>query len=174
MVKTGIPFMLNDRTGSLSGSEFVDLYDRIYLRVCCTHRDSNGASEYGMYNMLARHHEIPVATFQYGAGGALGNITFISSEGSMRTQAMAAFLVEVGGPRHRKFTASDGREYSWSWRTSTQEDLEWSCVNANGHTVAWYAVSSGHMFGVEEPYPHLAIDFLATLMIMRHIAARNT
>lgn len=97
MVKTGIPFMLNDRTGSLSGSEFVDLYDRIYLRVCCTHRDSNGASEYGMYNMLARHHEIPVATFQYGAGGALGNITFISSEGSMRTQAMAAFLVEVGG-----------------------------------------------------------------------------
>jgi hypothetical protein len=80
-------------------------------------------------------------------------------------------------PRHRKFTASDGREYSWSWRTSTQEDLEWSvsitctssserclnslgdlqCVNANGHTVAWYAVSSGHMFGVEEPYPHLAI-----------------
>ncbi|KAH9993526.1 hypothetical protein BJV77DRAFT_961784 [Russula vinacea] len=126
MVKTGIPFMLNDRTGSLSGSEFVDLYDRIYLRVCCTHRDPNGASHYGMYNMLARHHEIPVVTFEYGAGGALGNITFISSEGSMRTQAMAAFLVEVGGPRHRKFTASDGREYSWSWRTSTQEDLEWS------------------------------------------------
>ena len=97
MVKTGIPFMLNDRTGSLSGSEFVDLYDRIYLRVCCTHRDPNGASHYGMYNMLARHHEIPVVTFEYGAGGALGNITFISSEGSMRTQAMAAFLVEVGG-----------------------------------------------------------------------------
>lgn len=89
--------MLNDRTGSLSGSEFVDLYDRIYLRVCCTHRDPNGASHYGMYNMLARHHEIPVVTFEYGAGGALGNITFISSEGSMRTQAMAAFLVEVGG-----------------------------------------------------------------------------
>ncbi len=31
------------------------------------------------------------------------------------------------------------------------------CVNASGHTVAWYAVSSGRMFGVEEPYPHLAV-----------------
>lgn len=41
------------------------------------------------------------------------------------------------------------------------------CVNASGDTVAWYAVpsgdsgdsaaASGHMFGVEEPYPHLAV-----------------
>jgi hypothetical protein len=31
------------------------------------------------------------------------------------------------------------------------------CVNASGQTVAWYAVSSGRMFGVEEPYPHLAV-----------------
>jgi hypothetical protein len=32
------------------------------------------------------------------------------------------------------------------------------CVNASGHTVAWYANSSvGRMFGVEEPYPHLAV-----------------
>ena len=70
------------------------------------------------------------------------------------------------------------------------------CVNASGVTVAWYAVSSsGRMFGVEEPYPHLVVgktllccitikglcqlmammtEFLTTLMIMRHIAARNT
>jgi hypothetical protein len=32
------------------------------------------------------------------------------------------------------------------------------CVNASGLTVAWYAVSSsGCMFGVEEPYPHLVV-----------------
>ena len=32
------------------------------------------------------------------------------------------------------------------------------CVNASGLTVAWYAVSSsGRMFGVEEPYPHLVV-----------------
>ena len=40
------------------------------------------------------------------------------------------------------------------------------CVNASGITVAWYVLkipgeqyanSSGCMFGVEEPYPHLAV-----------------
>jgi hypothetical protein len=29
-------------------------------------------------------------------------------------------------PRHRKFIASDGQEYCWSWRTNTRENLEWS------------------------------------------------
>ena len=69
------------------------------------------------------------------------------------------------------------------------------CVDASGHSVAWYLVSSsGRMFGVEEPYPHLAVgktmlcyktlndcgqlmammtEFLTTLMIMRHIAAHD-
>ncbi|KAI0279949.1 hypothetical protein BGY98DRAFT_915279 [Russula aff. rugulosa BPL654] len=173
MVKTGIPFMLHDNTGSLLASNFVDLYDRMILRVACRRRDPDGAAVYEVYNMLSIHHDIPVAFLEYGAAGALGDISLIGPGGSLRTQTMATFLVEVGGPRHRKFIASDGHEYSWSWRTSTEEDLEWSCVNASGNTVAWYAVSSGRMFGVEEPYPHLAVEFLTTLMIMRHIAAHN-
>jgi hypothetical protein len=97
MLKIGIPFMLNDRTGSLSGSLFADLYDRLCLKVRCTHRDSDGASEYAVYNMLSRHTEIPVAMFQYGAGGALGSITTIDSSASFRTHTIATFLVEVGG-----------------------------------------------------------------------------
>ncbi|KAN0109767.1 hypothetical protein V8E52_009014 [Russula decolorans] len=174
MVKTGIPFMLHDSTGSLLESNFIELYDRMNLRVSCLSRDPNGAALYEVYNMLSRYHNIPVAVFEYGAAGALGNISLTGPGGSLRTQTMAAFLVEVGGPHHRKFIASDGHEYSWSWRTSTDEDLEWSCVNASGLTVAWYAVSSsGRMFGVEEPHPHLVVEFLTTLMIMRHIAARN-
>ncbi|KAI9508596.1 hypothetical protein F5148DRAFT_979547 [Russula earlei] len=188
MVKTGLPFMLEDKSGSLSGSDFVDLYDRMFLRVRCT-RGPDGASRYRVYDMFAWH-DIPVATLEYGAAGTLGNITIIGPGALSRTQPMAAFLVEVGGARHRKFIASDGQEYSWSWRTNTHEDLEWSCTNANGHTVAWYVLkipgeqyedSSGCMFGVEEPYPHLAtgqlmsemVDFLATLLIMRHIATRE-
>jgi len=174
--------MLEDRSGSLSGSEFVDLYDRMYLRVRCTRRDADGASSYGVYNIFSTLPDIPVVTLEYGAAGALGNVTTIGHGGSPRTQTMAAFLVEIGGPRHRKFVASDGQEYSWSWRTNTRENLEWSCVNASGQTVAWYVLripgeqyanSSGCMLGVEEPYPHLAVDFLATLLIMRHIAART-
>ncbi|KAH9973945.1 hypothetical protein BJV74DRAFT_782611 [Russula compacta] len=196
MVKTGIPFMLEDRSGSLSGSEFVDLYDRMHLRLRCTRRDPDGASQYGVYNMFSWH-DIPVATLEYGAAGALGSITTIgpggSSEGTpqprtapfvlfARTRSCNVSTSTNGSPRHRKFTASDGQEYAWSWRTNTREDLEWSCVNASGITVAWYVLkipgeqyahSSGCMFGVEEPYPHLAVDFLATLLIMRHIAARN-
>jgi len=181
--------MLEDRSGSLSGSNFVDLYNRMALQLRCTRRDPDGASQYKVYDIsligmpLVTVMDPPEVTLEYGAAGALGNITIIKPGGSSRTQTMASFLVEVGGStRHRKFIASDGQEYSWSWRTNTRENLEWSCVNASGHTVAWYALkipgeqyanSSGCMFGVEEPYPHLAIDFLATLLIMRHIAERN-
>jgi hypothetical protein len=156
MVKTGIPFMLHDSTGSLLGSDFVDLYDRMNLRVSCRRRDPDGAALYEVYNMLSMHRDIPIAVFEYGTAGALGNISLIGPGGSLRRQTMTAFLVEVGGyanaissfsphpprapfaykcscrisekhrPRHRKFIASDGHEYSWSWRTSTEEDLEWS------------------------------------------------
>jgi len=174
MVNTGVPFMLHDRTGSLSGSSFNDVHDRISLHVRCTHRDPDGTSRYGVYDVRVSF-DIPVATFDYGAGGTLGNITTFGSGNSLRTQAIDAFLVEVGGPRHRRFTAPDGHKYSWSWRTSDDRELEWSCVNASGQNVAWYAISSesGRFFGVEESYSYLVVDLLATLMIMRHIVAQN-
>ena len=97
MVKTGIPFMLHDNTGSLLASNFVDLYDRMILRVACRRRDPDGAAVYEVYNMLSIHHDIPVAFFEYGAAGALGDISLIGPGGSLRTQTMATFLVEVGG-----------------------------------------------------------------------------
>jgi hypothetical protein len=155
MVKTGIPFMLHDTTFSPSESSFVDLYDRMNLHVYCRRRDPDGAVLYEVNNMLSKYFDIPVAVFEYGAGGALGNISLMGPGGSLQTQTVAAFLVEVGGyaigsfpphpfrsfclqalmpcsakhrpcARHRKFIASDGHEYIWSWRTSTEEDLEWS------------------------------------------------
>ncbi|KAI0249634.1 hypothetical protein BJV78DRAFT_657752 [Lactifluus subvellereus] len=182
MARMGLPFMLEDRSGSLSGSEFVDLHDRMYLSLRCRRRDANGASQYEIYNMRSKQYNFPVATLEYGVGGALGSVTLIGPGGMPRTHTMGTFLAEVGGSRHRKFTASDGKEYSWSWRTNMRENLEWSCVGANGQTVAWYALkvpgehyanSSGCMLGVEEPYPHLAVELLATLLVMRHIAAHD-
>ena len=89
--------MLHDSTGSLLASNFFDLYDRIKLRVALRRRDPDGAALYEVYNMLLRYHDIPVAVFEYGAAGALGNISLIGPEGSLQTQTMAAFLVEVGG-----------------------------------------------------------------------------
>jgi hypothetical protein len=96
MVKTGIPFMLHDNTDSLLEPDFIDLYGRMNLHVSCMRRDPNGAALYEVYNMLLSH-DIPVAVFEYGTAGALGNISLIGPGGSLRTQTMAAFLVEVGG-----------------------------------------------------------------------------
>jgi hypothetical protein len=97
MVKTGIPFMLYESIGLQSGTGFVDLYDRMNYRVCCTRHDSNGAALYEVYSMLAGYINIPLAVLEYGAAGALGNISLMGPEGSYQTQTMAAFLVEVGG-----------------------------------------------------------------------------
>jgi hypothetical protein len=167
MVKTGIPFMLEDKTGSLSNSNFVDLYGRMSLLLRCTSRDTDGASQYSIYNLNLMRHDMPVATLEYGAAGALGDITTIGPGGSPQTQPMAAFLVEVGGyatslpssyslalntcahtarscfceksrsSRHRKFIASDGNEYSWIWRMNTDEGLEWSVSNSGTPDVSF-------------------------------------
>ncbi|KAI9437450.1 hypothetical protein H4582DRAFT_1815566 [Lactarius indigo] len=191
-----LPLMFPDRTGSVFGSEFSELYDRMYLCVCRTRRDSDGAAQYGIYNAPVTPFNSPVATLDYGPGGALGTVTCRRclscvphhaycqlcdcADASFFSAKSRAVLVPV----HRKFTASDEKEYIWGWRTNTQDSLEeWTCVNSNGETVAWYALgvpgevyetSSGCAFGVEEQYPHLAVEFLASLLIMRYIATLNT
>ncbi|KAI0266951.1 hypothetical protein BC834DRAFT_842685 [Gloeopeniophorella convolvens] len=184
MVKLGLPFMLEDKTGSLSNSDYKDLYDRMYLGVRCTRRESNGASQYAVFNYLPSEWSDPAVSLEYGVGGTPGAVTFMRAGRTPTTLAMGDYLMAVddNNPRHRKFVASDGQEYRWSWRTNTAENLEWSCVNVSGVAVAWYALkipgenyanSSGCMFGVEEPYPHLAVEFLVTFLIMRHIATHN-
>jgi hypothetical protein len=97
MVKTGIPFMLHDNSGPLSGANFVDLYGRMSLYVSCRRRDPDGAMLYEVHDMQFIDHDVPVAILEYGAGGALGNISFIGPDSLLRTHTMAAFLVEVGG-----------------------------------------------------------------------------
>lgn len=179
-----LPLMFSDRTGSPFSSEFTELYDRMSLCVRRTRRDRDGATQYAIYDFFVTPFEAPIATLDYGAGGALGTVTFIGSGSSARTHEMSSFLTVVGGPRHRKFTASDAKEYTWGWRTNTQDSLEeWTCVNSDGDSVAWYALcvpgevyesSSGCTFGVEELYSHLAVEFLATLLIMRYIATLDT
>jgi len=172
--------MFADATGSLFGSEFPELYDRMYLCVRPVRHDSDEdtTKHFGIFdNKFVQQYSAPVATLDYGAPGT---VTFNRPDGSARTHAMSSFLTEVGGTRRRKFTASDEKEYTWGWRTNPQDSLEeWTCVDSNGVTVAWYALgvpgevyesSSGRAFGVEELYKHLAVEFLATLLIMRYIS----
>ncbi|KAF8267651.1 hypothetical protein EI94DRAFT_1580453 [Lactarius quietus] len=179
-----LPLMFADRTGSIYGSEFAELYDRMYLCVRRTHRDSDGASQYGIYNAPVTPSNSPAAIVEFGLTDPIGTVTFNGPGGTVRTHAMSSYLTIVGGPRHRKFTASDGKEYTWGWRTNTEDSLEeWTCVNSNGETVAWYMLcvpgevyenSSGCAFGVDELNHHLAVEFLATLLIMRYIASLDT
>jgi len=91
--------MLEDMSGSLWGSNFVDLYNRMAFSLRCTRRNSNGASQHTIYDSspMPPVMVLSEATLEYGAAGALGNITIIKSGGSSRTHTMSSFLVEVGG-----------------------------------------------------------------------------
>jgi len=94
-----VPLIFADKTGSLFGSEFSDVYDRMYLCVSRTRRDTDGAAQYSIYNTSVAPSNTPVAALEYGAGGALGTVTFNlkGRGGRERTHAMSAFLTIVGG-----------------------------------------------------------------------------
>jgi hypothetical protein len=49
-------------------------------------------------------------------------------------------------------------------RAVSDQLADLQCVNASGQIVAWYAISSGRMFGVEEPYPHLVVGKICAVV----------
>jgi len=175
MIQYGMPFFLEDRTGDLGGSEYVDLYNRLRLTVRCTLRDSHRTA-YMVHD--ASTPATPIAFLDFGHGGALGSIKVGSGPGE--GVGMQEFLVKAGS-KTRKFVASDGQEYRWTHQAGG--DVEWTCVNTKGYHVASYSLkpadepqytgSSGCMLTVEESYPHIVGELLATLIIMRHIAKYN-
>ncbi|KAI0046002.1 hypothetical protein FA95DRAFT_73851 [Auriscalpium vulgare] len=182
MPTLGIPYFLEDKTGLLTGSDFLDVHDRMRLSVRCTMKDATRTA-YMVYDLMApktRNFLQPAATLDYGRNDALGTV-YIGVGGSGKP--MCQYLVRVspsGSSRCRKFIASDGHEYCWSWRT--RDDFEWTCINSSGYLVAHYNLkipeehyvgSSGCMLTVDESYPHLAVELLTTLLIMRHIADHN-
>jgi hypothetical protein len=91
-----LPLMFPDRTGSIYGSEFAELYDRMYLCVRRMRRDSDGTTQYGIYDNLMQSNS-PVATLEFSTGETIGTVTFNGPGGSVRTRAMSSFLTIVGG-----------------------------------------------------------------------------
>ena len=98
-----LPLMFPDRTGSIYGSEFSELYDRMYL---CVHRirrdsDGGGATQYGIFNTAVTPFNAPVATLEFVGVGTgdetIGTVTFSGPGGSTRTHTMSSFLTIVGG-----------------------------------------------------------------------------
>lgn len=119
----GIPILLEDRTGHLAGSDFVDIHDRLRLRLRCTAR----APTHTAYEIC----RLPTATSAFASSAVIG-LTFgpcdalgIITVGGWPAVPMDEYLGKVapsGSSRCRVFVASDGRKYRWTWRgTAGQE-----------------------------------------------------
>ncbi|KAG7098038.1 hypothetical protein E1B28_000014 [Marasmius oreades] len=173
MTNYGMPYFLEDKTGSLLGSEFVDIHDRLHF----VYRSTSHACSHATYMIFnTSSYTDPLMALTFGPRNALGTVSFPSHV----SYPMGTYLsrISTSSGRAWKFTASDGQEYFWRWRS--QPNQEWTCTNANGYMIAYYSLktpgepqyegSSGCSLTIEEAFPRLAVEMLGTLMILRHIA----
>ncbi|KAF7312955.1 hypothetical protein MKEN_00980100 [Mycena kentingensis (nom. inval.)] len=192
MALYGMPYILEDTTGTLAGSEFIDIHDRMHLTLRCTSHDrrqrvfvlDNGdrpACAYAPDSSLGLSRR-PLLSMQFGSDGSLGTITFQNSNVPI---SMRRYLVHTHcGELHtnastRRFVANDGQPYLWSRRIKPNQ--EFTCTNTTGHVIASYSLkapgepeypdSSGCILEIEEQFGWLASEIVASLWIMRHITA---
>ncbi|PIL36355.1 hypothetical protein GSI_00043 [Ganoderma sinense ZZ0214-1] len=198
MINRVLPYYLEDRSGHYTGTDFDEIYDRLFLRVArptpaqalAAHYPGPDAALTLMIYDTGRRSASPrlsrppprepAAILEFGANGALGTISFVEARVSM---PMAQYLRKTSmfaGSLSRKFTAANGEEYRWIHHAV--KDHEWSCVDSRDYVVAHYSVkssekvaynTSGNVLTIYEPFTHLAIEILATLTIMRHLAAEK-
>ncbi|KAF8069863.1 hypothetical protein FPV67DRAFT_988395 [Lyophyllum atratum] len=180
MTNYGMAYFLEDKSGKLTGSDFIDLHERMRLSYRCTARDSTQTA-YMIYDTTTAYGGVrPLLALSFGPNNALGTINF-TPESSMPMKKYLTKVSPLGSTKSRKFSGSDKQEYRWDWRV--KDDQEWTCINARGYLVAYYNLktpgepeysgSSGCMLTVEQPYALLVPEMLASLMIMRHIAEYN-
>jgi len=182
--KFGMPIFLEDKTGDITGSEFTDIYNRARLVLRCTLRTAE-RSAYMVYDLSERVESrtglpAPAACLDFRPPNALGSVKIRDGEYVPMGQYLSK-LSPLGTSKARKFVASDGQEYRWTWQAG-QED-EWVCKNASNYHVASYVLkpagepkyngSSGCTLTIEENFAHLSAELLASLTIMRHIAKYN-
>jgi hypothetical protein len=189
MIPPPLPYTLEDRTGLAMSSDFDDIYDRLFLRVSQGPQPQRDTTLiYNMTRRSSRHRDSlplqrdPSVALEFGPNGTLGNVTFMQRPSKISIP-MARYLRKTsifGGSLSRKFVASDGREYKWSYRTV--QGQEWSCTSEENYLVAHYDLKppearaygvSGNILTIYEPFCSLAIELLASLTIMRFIAQNN-
>jgi hypothetical protein len=82
-----MPYILEDTTGNLGGSNFIDIHDRLRLTVRCTARDSCHTS-YMIYNTHPSGFQSaipkPLVGLDFERDNALGTISFSSVGMPMR------------------------------------------------------------------------------------------
>lgn len=76
MTNYGMAFFLEDKTGELTGSEFVDLNDRMHLTYRCTARNSTHIA-YMIYDATTSSGASrPLVALDFGPNNQLGTISF--------------------------------------------------------------------------------------------------
>lgn len=92
MTNYGLPYFLEDKTGSLSGSEFVDIHDRMRLCIRCTARDAQRCA-FMIYNINACPGGplTPGAVLDFGPSNTLGTVSI----GSGSYIPMSRYLTKV-------------------------------------------------------------------------------
>lgn len=94
MTSFGLPYFLEDTTGQTTGSDFVDLHNRMHLNIKQTLRDAHHAA-YVIYDLSARSSSgrggllVPLATLDFAAHNALGTIKIGDSDHIPMTQYLA-------------------------------------------------------------------------------------
>jgi hypothetical protein len=74
----GMPYLLEDKTGKLTGSDFVDMNDRLRLRLRCTAQASTHTA-YMIYNAThGNDPTTPLVALAFGPHNSLGTITIRS------------------------------------------------------------------------------------------------
>ncbi|KAH9928934.1 uncharacterized protein B0H18DRAFT_999460 [Fomitopsis serialis] len=162
-----LPYYLEDRSGSYAGSDFDDIYDRLFLRVALMiYNVGRRSSNQRDYRPLQRE---PSVALEFGPSGTLDR--------SLSWARLRSHCLE-GESLIRKFRASNGEEYKWTYKT--ESDHQWSCTDSANYVVAHYNLkppnkpafrTSGNMLTINETHASLAIELLASLTIMRHVAA---
>ncbi|KAK7444004.1 hypothetical protein VKT23_015401 [Stygiomarasmius scandens] len=182
-----LPYVFEDRTGQLNGSDFDDMYDRLFFRVSRPVPSKPVTMIYDMGRRATRHRDSlpfqrdPIAILEFGPAESLGNITYCTPKSTNVPIPMNRYLRRTslfGRSLSRKFTGSDGREYRWSHRTTPGQ--EWTLTTGTeNYLVAhfdlkppdvWVMDVSGNTLTVYEAFVHLSV---ATLTVMRHIEQYN-
>jgi hypothetical protein len=93
MTYYGQEYMLEDKTGLLTGSDFQDVHDRVHLTLKCTQR----AQTHTVYMIYDRSrssvhsYNSPLAVLDFGPNNTLGTVSFKAGV----HQSMSQYLVKV-------------------------------------------------------------------------------
>jgi hypothetical protein len=141
-LRYGLPLFLEDKTGRLTGSEFIDLYDRMKLMYKRLSSDST-SKVYGVFEITYGGYEafrVPKITLEFGADHSLGTIQVgrnnpiamenylprvtIFSKCNPFYRPSNKYILIVISSKSRHYIASDGQQYRWRHRYAI--DQEWA------------------------------------------------